>query len=132
MLGLGMYKLRFLVGLYARGLWRPIAVLLGLGGTVTLGAALTPFAAPVALTYALVAGALAALAVTSGVMVLNAALAAALGRGIARFEAAYDAWRRANAIPDLFYEEMDREEAAARAEASVSPGTAAPAARTTI
>ena len=69
---------------------------------------------PVAIVLAVSAGALATLAATLGILVLNVVVAAGLQRGFDRFEAAYDAYRRANAIPDIFYEEADLAEAAER------------------
>lgn len=113
-----MHKLTFLLRLYAWPFYRRAGVLLAAGGLITLGAALTPLAVPVAVAYAMGVGALAALAATLGVLVLNVVLAAGLARGIERFEAAYDAYRRANAIPDIFYEEMDLLEATERAAAA--------------
>ncbi|SLN34546.1 hypothetical protein [Oceanibacterium hippocampi] len=53
--------------------------------------------------------------------ILNARIAAAMGRILVAFEAAYDGWRRANGIDDPFYHELDREEAAAAAAAKAGP-----------
>jgi len=68
----------------------------------------------VLIVLAVSAAAVAALAALLGILVLNAVAAAGLQRVIDRFEAAYDAYRRANNIPDIFYEEMDLAEAAER------------------
>lgn len=125
MLGLEMYKLRFLLGVYARGVYVPAAALLAAGAAATVAASFTPWAGPVALVFALAAGAVVASMATLGVLVLNAALAAALSRAIGRFEAAYDSYRGAHNIPDLFYEEMDRLDAEG-AEAAEAAGRAQP------
>jgi hypothetical protein len=109
-----MFKLAFLLRLYALPFYRRLAVLTAVGAAATVAASFTAWAGTVALVYALFVGAITVIAATLGVTVANAMVAAALHRGIERFEAAYDTYRRANNIPDLFYEEMDLAEAAER------------------
>lgn len=109
-----MYKLRFLLTRYARPFYRRLAVALALGMTIVAGASFTAYFEPVAIVVAVCMGAVAALAATLGILVLNVVAAAGLQRSLDRFEAAYDAYRRANAIPDIFYEEADLAEAAER------------------
>jgi hypothetical protein len=109
-----MFKLRFLLCLYALAFYRRLAVLAVAGAAVTLAAWFTPWAAAAILVYALFVGAIVVTAATLAVTVANALIAARLHRGIARFEAAYDGYRRENNLPDIFYEEMDLAEAAER------------------
>jgi len=109
-----LYKLRFLLTRYARSFYRRLGIAVALGMTVAAIASFTDYFEPVATVLAVSAGALATLAATLGILVLNVVVAAGLQRGFDRFEAAYDAYRRANAIPDIFYEEADLAEAAER------------------
>jgi xanthosine utilization system XapX-like protein len=109
-----MYKLRFLLRHYARPFYKVLGLVAAAGAVVAAGASFTPYVVPVLIVLAVSAAALAALAALLGILVLNAMVAAGLQRIIDRFEAAYDAYRRANNIPDIFYEEMDLAEAAER------------------
>jgi hypothetical protein len=109
-----MYKLKFLLTRYARSFYRWLAALTAAGAALTLAASFTAWSAAVTLVFALFVGAIAGAAATLAVLVLNVVVAAGLQRGIERFETAYDAYRRANRIPDVFYEEMDLAEAAER------------------
>jgi hypothetical protein len=112
-----MHKLKFLLTIYARSFYKTLAVLIAAGAAVTLASWLTPWSGAVTLVFALFLAAIVAVSATLAISVLNVMVAAGLHRGIDRFEAAYDAYRRANAIPDIFYEEMDLAEAAAREDA---------------
>jgi hypothetical protein len=109
-----MYKLRFLLRHYARPFYKRLGLVAAGGAVVAAGASFTPYVVPVVVVLAVSAAAVAALAALLGILVLNAVAAAGLQRIIDRFEAAYDAYRRANNIPDIFYEEMDLAEAAER------------------
>jgi hypothetical protein len=110
-----MYKLRFLLAVYARDFYKVLAAMVAAGAGVTVAASFTPLSGAVALVFALFVGALVAGAATLAILVLNVVVAAGMHRGIERFEAAYNTYRLANNIPDIFYEEMDLEDAAARA-----------------
>lgn len=116
-----MFKLRFLLTSYLRPFYRSLGFAAAIGAVAAAAAWFTPYFGLVAAIVAASAAALAAVAALLALLVLNAAVAAGLQRGFDRFEAAYDAWRRANAIPDIFYEEADLAEAAER------KGTAGPA-----
>lgn len=107
-----MYKLRFLLATYLRPVYGPVVLAVALGAAALAGASFTDHFVPALIVYGTAVGALAAAAATLGILVLNVAVAAALQRGFDRFEAAYDAYRRANGIPDIFYEEADLAEAA--------------------
>ena len=109
-----MYKLKFLLRHYAVPFYRRLGLFVLLAAAITLGASFTAYFEPVALTFAALAGLLAAGVATLAILVLNVLIAAGLQRGFDRFEAAYDAYRRANDIPDIFYLEADMAEAAAR------------------
>lgn len=109
-----MFKLKFLLTVYARAFYKRLTILTAAGAAVTLAASFTTWSGAVTLAFGLAVGAIAATAATLAVMVLNVVVAAGLHRGIDRFEAAYDAYRRANKIADIFYEEMDLAELAER------------------
>ena len=109
-----MYMLKFLLARYARPFYRALAAAAALGALAALGAYFTAYFEPVVLVLGVLAAVLAAAAATLGVLVVNAALAAGLARRLEHFAAAYDAYRRANGIPDPFFEEMDLAEAAER------------------
>jgi hypothetical protein len=107
-----MHKLKFLLANYARPFYRWLAAGAAVGAIAAGGAAFTAYFAPVAIVVGALAGLVVAAAATLAILVLNVLVAASLQRGIDRFEAAYDAYRRANNIADVFYEEMDLAEAA--------------------
>jgi hypothetical protein len=109
-----MYKLKFLLADYARPLYRWLAAGAAIGAIVAGSAAFTAYFAPVVIVVGTLAGLVVTAAATLGILALNVLVAAGLQRGIDRFEAAYDTYRRANNIPDIFYEEMDLAEAAQR------------------
>jgi hypothetical protein len=109
-----MYKLKFLLTRYALPFYKLLGAIAVAEAVAAIGASFTTYFVPVLMVLALSAAAVAALAALVGILVLNAAVAAGLQRGIDRFEAAYDTHRRANNIPDIFYEEMDLAEAAER------------------
>ncbi len=109
-----MYMLKFLLAHYARPFYKALGVAAALGALAALGAYFTAYFEPVVLGLGALAGVLAAAAATLAVLVLNAALAAGLARRFEHFASAYDAYRRANGIPDPFYEELDLAEAAER------------------
>lgn len=108
-----MYKLKFLLARYARPAYRWLAVGLALAALAAIAAWFTPLFEPVAIALGIVLAALAGAAATLGVVTVNVVVAAGLQRRIDHFEAAYDAYRRANDIPDIFYAALDEEEAAA-------------------
>lgn len=108
-----MYKLKFLLRHYSRPFYGRLAAAALAGLVLLAGAASTPYLAPVGWIVGLGAGAVAATAATLAILVLNVMIASDLGRRIDRFEAAYDTYRRANGIVDIFYEEADLAEAAA-------------------
>jgi hypothetical protein len=122
-----MYKLKFLLTRYARPFYKLLGLAAAGGAVVATGAFFTDYFIPVVVVLAVFAAAVAAVAALLATLVLNAVAAARLQRAIDRFEAAYDAYRRANNIPDIFYEEMDLAEAAARNGAGGHP-TSMPAA----
>lgn len=111
-----MYKLKFLLTRFARPFYRMLGWAAVIGTSVAAGASFTAYFGPVVIVLAAFVAAIAGAAATLAILVLNVVVAASLHRGIDRFEAAYDAYRRANSIPDIFYEEMDLAEAAERAE----------------
>jgi hypothetical protein len=111
-----MYKLKFLLTRFARPSYKMLGWAAVAGAAGAAGASFTAYFGAVVLILAAVVAAIAGAAATLAVLVLNVVVAASLHRGIDRFEAAYDAYRRANRIPDIFYEEMDLAEAAERAE----------------
>jgi hypothetical protein len=119
-----MYKLKFFLTRYAPPLYRWLGWAALVGAVVAAGAYFTAYFGPVVLVLAMAFGAVAALAATLAILVLNVVVAAHMHRGIEHFEAAYDAYRRANNVPDLFYEEMDLAEAAERAERERGAGLA--------
>jgi hypothetical protein len=118
-----MYKLKFLLTRYARPFYKLLGLAAVGGVVVAIGASFTAYVVPVLIVLAVSAAAVAAIAALLGVLVLNAVAAAGLQRIIDRFEAAYDAHRRANNIPDAFYEEMDLAEAAERNGAGGGPSS---------
>jgi hypothetical protein len=109
-----MYKLRFLLTVYARPLYKWLGAAAALSAVIAAGASFTAHFAPVMMVLGGVAAAITAVPVLLAILVLNAAAAASLQRGFDHFEAAYDAYRRANRLPDIFYEEADLAEAAER------------------
>jgi hypothetical protein len=108
-----MSKLKFLLVHYARPFWRGLGWAALAGAAVAAAAFFTPYFAPVAIVLAAAAAAVACAAATLAILVLNAVAAAGLHRAIDRFESAYNAWRKASNVFDIFYEEMDLEDAAA-------------------
>ena len=115
-----MYKLRFLLTSYLRPFYRLLAAVVVLGAAALAGASFTAYFAPALFVFVTVVGAIVAAAATLAILVLNVVVAAGMQRGFDRFEAAYDAYRRANNIPDIFYEEADLAEAAERNSAAGS------------
>ena len=115
-----MYKLKFLLTCYAVPFYRRLGAALALAAAVALGASFTAYFEAVVLILACLAGLLAGGAAMLAITVLNVLAAAALQRGFDRFEAAYNAYRKANNIPDIFYLEADLAEAAARESAEGS------------
>jgi len=113
-----MIKLRYLLTIYARPFYRWLGWAALAGAALAVAAFFTPWFAPVAIVLAALAAALAGAAATLAILVLNVAVAANLHRGIDRFEAAYNTWRKANNVFDIFYEEMDLDDAAAERERS--------------
>jgi hypothetical protein len=118
-----MYKLKFLLTRYARPFYKLIGVTAAGGAVAAIGASFTAYFVPVVVVLAVSAAAVAAMAATLAILVLNVMAAASLQRGFDRFETAYDAYRRANNIPDIFYEEADLAEAAARNGAGGGPSS---------
>jgi hypothetical protein len=120
-----MHKLRFLLTVYARPFYRGLGWAAAASAIVAAAAFFTPWFMPVAIVIAAAVAALAGAAATMAILVLNAAVAAHLHRDIERFEAAYNVWRKANNVFDIFYEEMDLEdEAIAKAERERAAGAA--------
>jgi len=119
-----MYKLRFLLSRYLEPAYRWLSLAVLVGAALVAGAAFTDWLAPVAIVVGTPLAAIVALAATTGILVVNVVVADGLKRGIDHFEAAYDTYRRANAIPDPFYLELDRAEAAARAAGGGRPSPA--------
>jgi hypothetical protein len=109
-----MYKLKFLVTSYARPFYKLLGASTVVGAVVALGASFTAYFGPVMIVLAVLVAAIAVVAATLAILVLNVLVASCLQRGFDHFEAAYDAYRRANNIPDIFYEEADLAEAAER------------------
>ncbi len=109
-----MYKLKFLLTRYMLPSYRLLAVVMVAGAVCVAVASFTPHFAAVLVAVAAVFGAIAAAVATMAILVLNVLVAAGLQRGLDRFEAAYDGYRRANNIPDIFYEEADLAEEAER------------------
>ncbi len=109
-----MPMLKFLLTRYARPFYKILGLAAVVGAVVLAALSPTGYLASALIVLGAAAGAVIALAVTIGVLVLNVAVAASLKRGFDRFEAAYDTYRKANNIADIFYEEMDLAEAAAR------------------
>ena len=109
-----MYKLTFLLTHYLRHFYKLLGVAAALGAAVAAGAWFTPYFGTVVVVLAAAVAAIAVVAATLAVLVLNVMVAAGMRRGFDHFEAAYDAYRRANSIPDIFYEEADLAEAAER------------------
>ena len=107
-----MYMLKFLLTDYARPFYKALAVIVAIGVAAAAGAWFTDYFEPVAIALAALVGVIVAAAATLGILVLNVVVAASLKRDFDRFEAAYDAYRRVNNVPDIFYEEMDLAEAA--------------------
>jgi len=106
-----MYMLKFLLTRYARPFYKVLGAAAVIGAVILAALSPTGYLAPALIVVGAAAGAVVALALTLGVLVLNVVVAAGLKRGFDRFEAAYDTYRRANNIPDVFYEEMDLAEA---------------------
>jgi hypothetical protein len=113
-----MYKLTYLLTIYARPFYKGLGVAAAVGAAAAAGASFTTYFVPALIVLGALVAAVATAAATLAILVLNVAVAAGLQRGFDRFEAAYDAYRRANNIPDIFYEEMDLVEAAERSAAS--------------
>jgi len=109
-----MYMLKFLLTRYARPFYKVLGLAALVGAVVLAALSPTGYLVPALIVVGAAAGAVVALAVTLGILVLNVVVAASLKRGFDRFEAAYNTYRKANNIPDIFYEEMDLAEAAAR------------------
>ena len=110
-----MYKLKFFLRVYAGPLYRrlafaALAVAVAAGVAVAVG-----WGGPAAVVLACLGLASAAVVGTVAVSVGNVLAAAWLNQVIARFEEAYNRYRKGNHIPDPFYEEMDLEEAAVAA-----------------
>ncbi len=107
-----MPKLKFLLERYARPLYRRLALAALAVAVAAAIAAAFGYPEPAAIAVAIVVAAVVAVAGTVAISVGNVLAAAWLHRGIIRFEDAYDSYRKANRIVDIFYEAMDLEEAA--------------------
>ncbi len=107
-----MPKLSYLLARYARPFYRRLA-LCALAVAVAAGiAAAFGYPEPAAIAVAIPVALFAAVSGTVAISVGNVLAAAWLHRGIIRFEDAYNSYRKANRIVDIFYEAMDLEEAA--------------------
>jgi hypothetical protein len=109
-----MYKLTYLLTVYARPFYKGLGVAAAVGAAAAAVASFTSYFVPVLIAVGALVAAVAVVVALLAILVLNAAVAAGLQRGFDRFEVAYDSYRRANNIPDIFYEEMDLAEAAER------------------
>ena len=90
-----MYMLKFLLTDYARPFYKALAVIVSIGVAAVAGAWFTDYFEPVAIALAALIGVIVATAATLGVLVLNVVVAASLKRDFDRFEAAYEARKRA-------------------------------------
>ncbi len=107
-----MPKLNYLLARYARPFYRRLA-LSALAVAVAAGiAAAFGYPEPAAIAVAIPLALVAAVSGTVAISVGNVLAAVWLHRGIIRFEDAYNSYRKANRIADIFYEAMDLEEAA--------------------